>query len=275
MMVSSPSAELGVGAVDAPARGARGRGQRADAIAGVVVIVAIVAAIQIASFFVPAYIMPAPLVILRALWNELTHDTGDVVATLLRLFAAVLASLVVGSALGVVMLGATWLRPYIRVLLVVVTGVPALSWMLIAVFWFRNTEERIFFILFLIILPFYAINVYDGLQALPKELLEMVESFRPRPLQTFRYLLFPHLIPYVILTTKSAIGYAIRMVVFAELIGAAVGIGAKMAVAESAFEMDDILAWTVLLVAFNLILQALIGAIERRLLHWRGEVAVR
>ncbi|MGD1066719.1 MAG: ABC transporter permease subunit [Vulcanimicrobiaceae bacterium] len=259
-MVSSPSAEFR---------------QRSDAFAGLVVIVAIVAAIQIASFFLPAYIMPAPLVILAALGHELTHDTLDVVATLLRLFGAVLASLVIGTALGIVMLTATWLRPYLRALLVVDTGIPALSWMIIAVFWFRNPEQRIFFILFLILLPFYAINVYDGLQALPRDLVEMVESFRPTRLQAFRYLWLPHLIPYVILTTKSVIGYATRMVIFAELIGAALGIGAKMAVAESAFKMDDILAWTVLLVILNVVLQALIGLVERRLLHWRGEVAVR
>ncbi len=38
------------------------------------------------------------------------------------------------------------------------TGIPALSWMLIAVFWFRDPESRIFFILMVILLPFYALN---------------------------------------------------------------------------------------------------------------------
>jgi len=42
-------------------------------------------------------------------------------------------------------------------------------------------------------------------------------------------LIVPHIVPYVILTTKSVSGYAIRMIVFAELIGAAVGVGARLA----------------------------------------------
>ncbi len=272
-MVSTGSANLAVPAVSAP-RTARLQ-RRSDALAVAIVIVALIAAMQIASMFVPSYIMPAPATIGSALWTELTQDGTDIAATLLRLLAAIAASLVAGSALGVVMLAVKPLRPYIRSLLVIDTGIPALSWMIIAVFWFKNPEQRIFFILFVILLPFYAINVYDGLQALPKELVEMVESFRPTRLQALRYLLLPHIVPYVILTTKSVIGYATRMVIFAELIGAAIGIGAKMSIAEAAFKMEDILAWTVLLVILNVALQALIGLAEKRLLHWRGEVQVR
>lgn len=273
-MVSTEPASLGVPAV-AASRARRGWAGSSDALAGAIVIVVLVAAMQIASMFVPAYIMPSPAAIVRALANELSTNGADIVATLLRLFAAVAASLVVGSALGVVMLSLPAVRPYVRALLVIDTGIPALSWMIIAVFWFKNAEERIFFILFLILLPFYAMNVYDGLRALPKDLVDMVESFRPTRLQSLRYLLLPHIVPYVLLTTKSVIGYATRMVIFAELIGAALGIGAKMAVAESAFKMDDILAWTVLLVVLNVVLQGLIGVVERRLLSWRAEVAVR
>jgi NitT/TauT family transport system permease protein len=273
-VVSTEPANLGVPAV-AASRGRRAWAGRSDVVAGAVVLVALVAAIQIASAYVPAYIMPSPAAIVRALLQELTTDGADIVATLARLAAAVAASLIIGSGLGVLMLSWPAVRPYLRSLLVIDTGIPALSWMIIAVFWFKNPEQRIFFILFLILLPFYAMNVYDGLRALPRDLVDMVESFRPTRLQSLRYLLLPHIVPYVILTTKSVIGYATRMVIFAELIGAALGIGAKMAVAESAFKMDDILAWTVLLVVLNIVLQGLIGLVERRLLSWRAEVSVR
>jgi NitT/TauT family transport system permease protein len=39
--------------------------------------------------------------------------------------------------------------------------------------------------------------------------------------------------------------------------------------------MDEVLGWTLLLVIFNLGLQAAIGAVEKILLKWRAEAALR
>ena len=109
-----------------------------------------------------------------------------------------------------------------------------------------------FFILLVILLPFYALNVYEGVRALPKELVDMIESFRPSRWQVLRYLILPHIVAYIFLTTKSVIGYAIRMVIFAELVASAVGIGARMNLAQSTFRIDQVLAWTFFLVILNL-----------------------
>jgi NitT/TauT family transport system permease protein len=166
-------------------------------------------------------------------------------------------------------------RPYLKAIVVIDTGIPALSWMLIAVFWFKNPESRIFFILLVILLPFYALNVYEGVRALPKEFVDMIESFRPSRWQVLRYLILPHIVPYIFLTTKSVIGYAIRMVIFAELVASAVGIGARMNLAQSTFRIDQVLAWTFFLVILNLLLQALVNALEKISLKWRAEAAVR
>lgn len=240
-----------------------------------VVVVAIVAVMQIASMFAPPYIMPSPLTILGAIHELLVNDYRDVVVTLLRLSIALVISLVIGTTLGVVMAMIPRIRPYLRALVIIDTGVPAVSWILVAVFWFRDPEHRIMFIMLVIIVPFYALNVLDGIRAMPKDWLEMCQSFRPRRWQVFRYLIFPHVVPYVLMTTKSVFGYATRMIIFAELIGAAVGAGAKMGLAQATFRMDVVLAWTVLLVTVNLLAQAGVGMVERRVLKWRPDVEVR
>ena len=81
--------------------------------------------------------------------------------------------------------------------------------MLMAVFWFKSPELRMFFILVVIVVPIYALNIHDGIRAMPKEWLEMCESFRPSRWQVLRYLILPHIVPYVLMTTKSTVGYAI------------------------------------------------------------------
>ena len=240
-----------------------------------VVILGIVAAMQIASFFAPPYIAPSPLTILNALVEVVTQETKDVLFTLLRLFVALLASMVIGTLLGIVMAMTPLVRPYLRALIVIDTGIPAVSWILVAVFWFKDPEQRIFFILLVIIIPFYALNIFDGIRAMPKDWLEMCQSFRPSRAQVIRYLIYPHIVPYILMTTKSVFGYATRMIVFAELIGAAVGAGARMGMAQATFRMDVVLAWTVLLVTLNLVAQSGVGVLERRLLKWRPDIEVR
>ena len=67
-----------------------------------------------------------------------------------------------------------------------------------------------------------------------------------------RYLIFPHIVPYVLMTTRSTVGYATRMLIFAELIGSSLGIGARMGLAQATFHMESVIAWTVLLVIMNM-----------------------
>ena len=262
-------ARAGAGELSGPSRARR------DLFAMIVVVAALFVAMEIASRFVPDYVMPSPLVVLKSLAEAMRSDLSHVWITLARLLAAVSFSMVVGILLGVIMGTFAGVRPFLRALIIIDTGIPALSWMLIAVFWFKNAEARIFFILTLILVPFYALNVYDGMRALSKDLVDMIESFRPSRLQVLRYLVAPHIVPYVFLTTRSVIGYAIRMAIFAELVASAVGIGSRMSLAQSTFHIDQVLAWTIFLVVLNLVVQAAVELLEKWLLKWRPEASVR
>lgn len=243
--------------------------------ATVFVVLVLVFAMEIASLYVPDYIMPSPWTVGQAIYRLAFSDSSHIGITLLRLSTALAFSLIAGVLLGLVMGISPLLRPFIRALVIIDTGIPALSWILLAVFWFKNPETRIFFILIMILVPFYTLSIYDGIRALPKELVDMIESFRPSQLQMLRYLIIPHIVPYVLLTTKSVIGYATRMVIFAELVASAVGIGSRMGLAQSTFHIDEVLAWTVFLIVLNIALQLLVTCIERLVLGWRPEATVR
>jgi NitT/TauT family transport system permease protein len=246
-----------------------------DLVALIVVIVIIGIAMEVASRFVPDYIMPSPMAVGKALKDLLTVDLLHVAITLARLAMAIVFSLVAGVVIGLLMGTSKKIGPYLKSLVIIDTGIPALSWMLIAVFWFKSPESRIFFILTVILLPFYALNVYEGLRSIPREWVDMMESFRPSRWQMMRYLIVPHIVPYIFLTTKSVIGYAIRMVIFAELVASAVGIGSRMSFAQSTFRIDQVMAWTFLLVILNLVLQSAASYAEKNLLSWRTEAKVR
>jgi NitT/TauT family transport system permease protein len=257
------------------ARVPRGRLVDGSAWSTLAVVAAIFAVFQVMSFFAPAYIMPSPLQMLIATFNILAEDWRDLGITVARLMAALVAAMVVGSLLGGMMGLLRRFASYARSFLFILSGVPSLSWILLAVLWFPQPEARIFFILVVVTLPFYALNVYDAIRALPTEWVEMLNVFRPSRGQAFRMLVIPHILPTIVMTSKSVSGYAIRMVVFAELIGATIGIGAKLAQSQSLFRVDAIFGWTILLIVLNFAIQWLVELIERRLFKWRPAVEFR
>ena len=249
----------------------RGRDLKASLLVGLLLIIAM----EVASRFVPDYIMPSPLIVANSLIELMKTDATHIIVTLGRLLIAIIFSMAVGVTIGLIMGVSDRFGHYFRALVIIDTGIPALSWMLVAVFWFKEPETRIFFILTVILLPFYALNVYEGMKAIPRDWVDMMESFRPSRWQMMRFLIIPHIVPYIFLTTKSVVGYAIRMVIFAELVASAVGIGSRMSLAQSMFRIDQVLAWTFLLVVLNLVVQWLAVVAERHLLKWRTDVKVR
>jgi NitT/TauT family transport system permease protein len=246
-----------------------------DVFANLCVVALLVFGMEAWSWYTPVYIMPPVSLSAKYTLLILGEDYLHILITILRLFIAVVFALVVGSLLGAMMGMIKPIAPFIKSIVVIDTGVPALSWMLFAVFWFKEPEARVFFILAMILIPFYALNVYDGIRALSTDLIEMVETFRPTRWQIFRLLILPHIVPYLLMTTKSIIGYATRMTVFAELVSVSTGMGARMGLAQNNFEMEGVIAWTVLLVILNLSVQALVAMAEKSLLKWRPEVSVR
>lgn len=274
MAVRAPGLHVGLTPQGSPAASTAAL-MRKDLLANGLVVLILIGAMKIWSMNAPAYIMPAPEHSAAAILAILQQDYGHILATVGRVCIAILFSMVVGSLIGVAMAMVRPLQPFLRSVVIIDTGIPALSWMLFAIFWFKSSETRVFFILAMILIPFYALNVYDGIRALSVEFVEMVETFRPTRLQVLHILIIPQIVPYILMTTKSIIGYATRMTVFAELLASNVGMGAQMSLAQNNLQMDGVIAWTVVLVVLNVLIQGAVAWVERRALKWRPEVSVR
>ena len=240
-----------------------------------VTVAAVLLGLHLASRFTPPFILPPLPDIFAALVEVLAREWPHIAASLTRLGQGLAAAFAAGTVLGILMGAGRRVAPYARPLLYILMAVPGLSWILFAVLWFPTPEWRVFFVIVAVSLPFYALETYEGIRALPAELVEAVQVFRPSRWQLVRVLVVPHVVPYVMATTRTVVGYAIRMTTFAELIGSAVGIGARLNNAQAMFRIDAVFAWTAVLVLLNFALQALLDAADRRLLRWRPEVVTR
>jgi NitT/TauT family transport system permease protein len=114
-----------------------------------------------------------------------------------------------------------------------------------------------------------AISVYSGVDAVPRNLIRMAQSFNV-PFETIvRHVIWPGALPSILAGFRITASVALLLVVSAEMIGAEFGIGAFVLQAGNLMQTDQLLAGVVILSLFGLAVGRLINLLEVRLLHWR------
>ncbi len=194
---------------------------------------------------------------------------GQVLTTVARTLGGLAGAFVVGAILAALMGRSALVARLLSPMLTFLQGIPALSWVVFAVIWFRGVETRIFFIMLFTTLPAFAFQLLDSYRSISKDLAEMVVSFRPRRWQMLRVLVWPAVLPGVLTSWKANLGNASRVVVVAELVGATGGVGYEL-LQQQLFDMAGAMAWTLQLVLFVLVVQWVISAIETFSLRYRG-----
>jgi NitT/TauT family transport system permease protein len=143
----------------------------------------------------------------------------DVVVTLARVIGALVASFVLGLAAAMAMYRSKTLDDYLHPMIRILMAVPVVSWILFAVLWFPGVEFRIGFVLFVVCGPVFLVDTLDAMRSVPRELRQMMRSFRPTTLQFFVKLMLPAIVPTIFTSWKVNISLAIRVVTIAELVG--------------------------------------------------------
>lgn len=227
---------------------------------------------QIASLFFPPFLFPSLVdvfkrcVVILSSWSQFS----DVLATVGRILAGLAGAFIFGTALAVAMARSRASNEFLSPILTLFQGIPALSWVVFAIIWFRGIEPRIFFIMVMTTLPAFAFQVLGALQGMSRDLTEMVMSFRPTRFKLFRVMIIPAILPDILTAWKVNLGNASRVVVVAELVGATGGVGYELLQQQQVFDMAGALAWTLQLVLFVLIAQAVLTLIERIVFRYRA-----
>src|ERR1700759_3833570 len=200
---------------------------------------------QIASLFFPPFLFPSLIDVFKRCFDILTSwsQLADVLATVGRILAGLAGAFIAGAALAVAMFRSRAVNDFLSPILTLFQGIPALSWVVFAIIWFHGIEPRIFFIMVITTLPAFTFQVLSALQAMSRDLMEMVMSFRPTRTKLFRVMIIPAILPDVLTAGKVNLGNASRVVVVAELVGATGGVGYELLQQQQLFDMAGGLGW--------------------------------
>ena len=124
----------------------------------------------------------------------------------------------------------------------VLNSFPSIGWAILAAIWFEPGDFGVIFVEVAILIPFYLINIAEGLRNLDRELIEMGRSFTRREMRILWRLTLPLLVPYGLSATRIAYGVAWKIALVAELLGAPNGVGYLMLRAQTAADSTTFLA---------------------------------
>ena len=157
-------------------------------------------------------------------------------------------------------LAETLLQPYMAA----VQTVPVASFIVIALLWLSGRRLSIF-IAFLMVLPVLYANFLQGIRAADGKLLEMARVFRMPLANRIRCIYTPAVRPYMLSACRSALGLCWKAGVAAEVIGVCSGsIGGMLYDAKVYLEIEDLFAWTLLIVLLSALCARLFAALMRR-----------
>ena len=218
-----------------------------------------------------AFFFGEPLKVLGRIWDWFT--VGDIYRHLWVTLLETILAFAIGTAFGVAI--GVWLAlapaasaifdPYVKAL----NAMPRVILAPIFFVWFglgiaskvALGVTLVFFIVFF--------NVYQGVREVSPVVLANARMLGASPRQLLRYVYLPSAMSWVFASLHNSVGLAFVGAVVGEYLGSAEGVGYLIHQAEGVFDMNTVVAGILLLTAFALILDWLVGLAEKRLMIWQ------
>lgn len=219
------------------------------------------------SWFLPIEVAP------NALFPEGLPGRADIyvhlgvtlLETVLAFFIGTALGLGVGLWLALAPTASVILDPYIKAL----NSMPRVILAPIFALWFglgiwskvALAVTLVFFIVFF--------NVYQGVREVSPVVLANARMLGANRKQLLRTVYLPSATSWVFSSLHTSVGLAFVGAVVGEYLGSARGVGYLILQAEGTFDVNTVFAGIVVLTAFALLLDGLVGRIEKRLMKWQ------
>jgi sulfonate transport system permease protein len=222
-------------------------------------------------------VLSSPLGSWKTLWNLLLHQDliGDIGVSLARAAVGLAIGgglgLVLGVVVGLFALGEELLDSSLQMFRLI--PFPAVLFLFIV--WFGIGETaKVLLIALATLFPMY-LNTSNGVRNVDRRVVEAARSFGLRGRRLVREVVMPLALPSILTGLRFSAGISIIALVFAESINANKGIGYLALQAQSFNETSVLVVVIVIYALLGVFVDLVVRFLERRLMPWRRQVAVR
>jgi ABC-type nitrate/sulfonate/bicarbonate transport system permease component len=223
---------------------------------------------------------PTPAETLGFLWIEVTGGQhGGVVrgqfleqfaATLPRFTLGIAIAMLLGVVTGVVIGGSKLAEALLKDTLLVLVALPAIIWAFLTQMWLGLGDEAVVITTFLSAFPFVAVNVIQGIQAIPRDLRRMSGAYHVSPYRRLRHMQIPAVTGYLFAGFRFAVIIGWNAVLLGEWFSASDGVGWRSRYWYDANRYKGFVGWVILFIGFIVLLDRLVLVrLQRRAFRWR------
>jgi NitT/TauT family transport system permease protein len=220
----------------------------------------------------PAYLLPAPSVILLRTATDLPYLLGQAAVTVEEALGGLALASAVALTAALLMAHTRWAERALFPLAVAVkvTPIVAVAPLLVVLLGFGPLPK----IIVAALLSYFPImsNAITGFRSVNPRALDFLRSLDAAPWEVFVELRLPHALPYLFSAYKVATTLSVIGAVVAEWVGADQGLGHVIILANSNMDMTTLSAAVLVLAAVGIGLYVLIDLLERRFLFWHESV---
>ncbi|WP_243614013.1 ABC transporter permease [Shimia aestuarii] len=207
----------------------------------------------------PPFILPSPLRVAEAFWQNRLILLGHAGVTLAEVLLGLLIGSVLGAGTAIAIAGSERLSRLVMPLLVLTQAVPVFALAPILTLWFGyGMASKVLMAVLIIFFPVTS-AFHDGLTRIPKGLRDLARTMNATPFQEMLRLRIPHALPSLATGLKMGAVYAPIGAVIGEWVGASQGLGYLMLLANGRAKTDLMFASLLLLALMTVTLYQVVS----------------
>ena len=226
-----------------------------------------------------SYALPSPLDVWRAFADQWSKGTVQeaVRNSLHRGVLGFLASIAVGTPLGLLISRVRLVRLAIGPIISGLQSLPSVAWVPAAIIWFGLSDAAIYFVVLMGAVPSIANGLVSGIDQVPPLYLKVGRVLGAQRLAAARHVVVPAALPGYLAGLKQGWAFSWRSVMAAGLITFSprlgLGLGQLLETGRELSDMSLVMASILVILAVGIGIEMLVFApIERRVLARRGLV---
>jgi NitT/TauT family transport system permease protein len=213
-----------------------------------------------------------PVKILARIWSWFVverdiyqHLWVTLLETVLAFAIGTASGLIMGMWLALSPLAAAILDPYIKAL----NSMPRVILAPIFAVWFGLGIASKVALGFTLVFFIVFFNVYQGVKEVSPTVLASARMLGASRRQLLRHVYLPSATSWVFSSLHTSVGLAFVGAVVGEYLGSSRGVGYLILQAEGTFDINTVMAGILVLTAFALVLDGIVGRTERHLMKWQ------
>lgn len=217
---------------------------------------------------VPAYMLPSPIQVVKALFTDLPTILRHAVVTLQEAFYGLCIGVVLAFVMATLMDHFRILNKALYPIMIITQTIPTIAIAPLLVLWmgFYMAPK----ITLVVITTFFPITVglLDGYKSVDKDSIDLMRAMGASKVQIFFHVKLPAALPQFFSGLKISASYAVVGAVISEWLGGFEGLGVYMTRVSKAYAFDKMFAVIIFIVIISLLLMFTVNLIKTISLPW-------